>query len=324
MKAMVCRNLGAPTSLRHVEWPTQSLLRGCVRIKTRAAGINFPDILMVAGKYQHKPPLPFIPGFEVSGKIIEVSEGCEEFKVGDSVMASMRSGGYAEECIAPTSAVHKLPTGFDFSEGAAFLVAYSTAYVSLVRRGNIAKNETLLVHGATGGVGLAAVELGKVLGARVIATVSNKNKMDPAKQAGADHVIVLNGNGFRDNVKDLTNGDGADVIYDPVGGDIFDESLRCIAWGGRLLVVGFASGRIPLAATNKVLIKGCAVIGVRAGEYARRDPVGGIENHEIILDMANSGLLKPRIHATFPLTQAAEGMDLLTQRKVIGKVVLVP
>ena len=324
MKAILCRELGTPSVLRLEERPTQILSTGDVRIRVRAAGINFPDILMVAGKYQHKPALPFVPGFEISGEVVETGPGCVSFKAGDKVMASMRTGGYAEECVVTGGAVRHMPTPFDFAQGAAFQVAYSTAYVALVRRANLTKEETLLVHGATGGVGLAAVELGRVLGAKIIATVSKKEKVEPAIQAGAHHVIILNQNGFRDLVKEITNGNGADVIYDPVGGSIFDESLRCIAWGGRLLVVGFAGGQIPNAPANRILIKGCSVVGVRAGEFARRDPVRGQENYQTLLKLANDKRLKPLIYARLPLHQVTEAMSLLTERKVVGNVVLVP
>ena len=324
MKAIICRSLGAPSILRLEEQPIQNISADDVRIKVRAAGINFPDILMVAGTYQHKPSLPFVPGFEIAGEIIEIGENCSAFKVGERVLASMRTGGYAEECVVNVTAIQHMPTSFNFAEGAAFQVAYSTAYVALVRRANLRKGETLLVHGAAGGVGLAAVQMGRVLGANVIAAVSTEEKMEPVFDAGANEAILLNQNGFRDQVKKLTDGNGANVIFDPVGGDIFDESLRCIAWGGRILVVGFASGRISHAPANRILIKGCSVIGVRAGEFSRRDPVRGQENYKIMLALANDGALKPRIHSRVPLAHASEGMDELTKRKVIGKIVLIP
>ena len=324
MKAIVCDTLGKPSTLSLKNLESKSPMRGEAKIAVKAAGINFPDILMVAGKYQHKPSLPFIPGFEISGKVIEVGSNNQDFKPGDSVMAHMRTGGYAEECIVPIQTLRRLPKNFNFSQGAGFQVAYSTAYVSLLPRGNLSRGETLLVHGATGGVGLAAVQLGKALGACVIATVSNKTKAASAKKNGADHVIILNGNGFREEVKKLTSGRGADVIYDPVGGDIFEESLRCIAWNGRLLVVGFADGRIPSVPANRILIKGCSVVGVRAGEYGRKDPEKGERVYQAILKLAADGLLAPHIHAEFPLSEAGKAMTQISERKVIGKVVLIP
>ena len=324
MKAIICRKLGPPSVLRLEEQPTQHISADDIRIRVRAAGVNFPDILMVAGTYQHKPSLPFVPGFEIAGEIMEIGNNCTSLQLGERVMASMRTGGYAEECTVKLTAIQHMPTSFDFAEGAAFQVAYSTAYVALVRQADLGKGETLLVHGAVGGVGLAAVQLGRALGANVIATVSTEEKMEPAIEAGADHAIPLSRNGFRDRVKELTHGNGANVIFDPVGGDIFDESLRCIAWGGRLLVVGFAGGRIANAPTNRILIKGCSIIGVRAGEFTRRDPVRGQENYKIMLRLASEGVLKPRIHARIPLAQASEAMTELTKRKVIGKIVLIP
>ena len=324
MKAVLCEKLGDPSTLSIIDIPLRPPREGEVKITIKAAGINFPDILMVAGKYQHKPKLPFIPGFEVAGQISEMGSASEKFHCGDNVMAHMRTGGYAEECVVPIGKIHALPKSFDFAQGAGFQVAYSTAYVSLVPRGNLVEGETLLVHGAAGGVGLAAVQLGKALGAKVIATVSSPKKVLAAKKNGADHVILLKNSGFREKVKEITSGKGADVIYDPVGGKIFDESLRCIAWGGRLLVVGFADGCIPAAPANRILIKGCSVVGVRAGEFARRDPEKGEKASQSILKLARDGLLIPQIHTKLPLTQVAEAMDQISRREVIGKVVLTP
>jgi NADPH2:quinone reductase len=324
MKAILCEKLGDPSTLSLTEMPLRDPRPGEAKIAIKAAGINFPDLLIVAGKYQYKPGLPFIPGFEVAGIILELGSANHQFHPGDHVMAHMRTGGYAEECVVPIEKIRTLPKNFDFSQGAGFQVAFSTAYVSLVPRGNLVEGETLLVHGATGGVGLAAVQLGKALGAKVIATVSNIKKIPAAKKSGADHVIVLETAKFRDEVKEITSGRGADVIYDPVGGDVFDESLRCIAWGGRLLVVGFADGRIPTAPANLILIKGCSVVGVRAGEYGRQDPEKGEKAYQAILKLAEGGFLVPRIHAEFPLTEVAKAMALISRREVIGKVVLTP
>ena len=324
MKAVLCKTLGDPATLSVADISLRPPRSGEVKISIRAAGINFPDILMVAGKYQHKPSLPFVPGFEVAGEIIEMGSNNQRFRQGDQVMAHMRTGGYAEECVVPIEKIRALPKSFDFSQGAGFQVAYSTAYVSLVPRGHLVEGETLLVHGATGGVGLAAVQLGRALGAKVIATVSNAKKIPAAKASGAEHVILLGSAGFKDEVKNITSGRGADVIYDPVGGSIFDESLRCIAWAGRLLVVGFANGRIPSAPANRILIKGCSVVGVRAGEYGRQNPEKGEKVYQAILKLAEDGLLLPHIHAKLPLTKVADAMALISRREVIGKVVLAP
>ena len=317
----MCRALGAPEVLRIENVPPPALGPGQVRVRVRAAGVNFPDKLMIAGLYQHKPALPFIAGMEAAGEVIESAPEVA-LAPGARVLVGARTGAFAEEMVVPAAAVKPLPAGFDFVHGAAFRVAFTTACVALVRRAALAPGETLLVHGAAGGVGLGAVQLGKVLGARIIATVSTEAKAAAVREAGADHVIVSAA--FRTEVKDLTRGAGADVIYDPVGGDVFDESLHCIAWGGRILVVGFADGRIPEAPVNLVLIKGCAVIGVRAGEFGRRDPQAAEENWRTLHALAEQGRITPRIHARLPLAEAARALNMLGNREVIGKVVLEP
>jgi NADPH2:quinone reductase len=300
---------------------------GEVRVAIRACSVNFPDILMIQGKYQRIPPLPFSPGIEVAGDVAEVGEGVTAHNVGDPVMLSPGFGGFAESIVASADIVRSIPKGFDYAQAAAYPAAYLTAYVSLVRRANLQPGETLLVHGAAGGVGLAAVEVGKLLGATVIATASSGKKLAVVKEKGADHVICYgmpdgSFRGFREEVKLHTRGQGADVIYDPVGGDVFDESIRCIAWGGRLLVVGFTSGRIPSIPANMPLIKGFSVVGVRAGEYGRRDPVKGRENIETLRQWAEEGRFTPHICATFPLEQSVDALRMLVDRKAIGKVVI--
>jgi NADPH2:quinone reductase len=284
--------------------------------------VNFPDILMIQGKYQHKPELPFVVGGERAGDVIAVGSGVTRFKIGDRVVGGALSGGFAEEAQGPESSYRPIPGSADYAVASAYTTAYLTAYVSLVRRGELAKGETLLVHGAAGGVGLAAVDLGKVLGATVIATASSNEKRAFLKDYGADH--VLPSSGFREAVKELTQGRGADVIYDPVGGDVFDESIRCIAFNGRILIVGFTSGRIPTVGVNMPLIKGFSVVGVRAGEYGRKFPEKGRENITAIDKLLADGKIRPHIHARFPLDQAVEAMHMLTTRKVIGKVVIEP
>ncbi len=296
---------------------------GEVQIRIRACAVNFPDLLMVQGKYQFKPPMPFTPGMEAAGDIVAVGSGVESFHVGDKVVAGLRTGGMAEMANTAASSCRPMPATMSYEEAAGYTTAYLTAYVSLVRRGDLQAGETLLVHGAAGGVGMAAVDLGKQLGATVIATASSQEKLDVLAARGADHVINVT-DGFKDKVKELTNGQGADVIYDPVGGDVFDESVRCIAWGGRLLIIGFASGRIPDVSVNMPLIKGFSVVGVRAGEYGRRDPAKGAENIAAIDEMAAKGTIRPYVCATFSLNQAAEAMCQLRDRRVIGKVVVTP
>ena len=294
---------------------------GQLRLDLKACSVNFPDILMVQGKYQFKPELPFAPGMEGAGVVAETGEGVTMFKRGDRVMAGLRTGGFAQAANVSEAACHKIPGTLDFAEAAAYSAAYLTAYVALVCRGNLQPGETLLVHGATGGVGLAAVDIGKLLGATVIATSASSEKLKVVKSRGADHVLNLTG-GFREQVKELTGGGGADVIYDPVGGDVFDESVRCIAWNGRLLIIGFAGGRIPSLPVNMPLIKGFSVIGVRAGEYGRRDPAAGRANIEAIMRLAADGKIRPHICARFPLERAVDALRMLQNREAIGKVVI--
>ena len=292
---------------------------GEVRVRLRAASVNFPDILMVQGKYQHKPDLPFTPGMEGAGDVVAVGDGVAGFKPGDKVIVS-RLGCFADEIVVPAQMVYLLPAPFDYAQGAGFPAAYLTAYVALVRRGQLQRDETLLVHGAAGGVGLAAVDVGKLLGARVIATASSAEKRAFLASYGADRVLPPSG--FREAVKELTGGRGADVIYDPVGGDVFDESVRCIAFDGRLLVVGFTSGRIPSVSANMPLIKGFSVVGVRAGEYGRQFPEKGRENIRAIHAFASEGKLRPHVCAEFPLSETRAAMAMLQERRAIGKVVV--
>lgn len=323
MKALLCRANADDIGTAKIEDVTlPELGANDVRIRVRAAAVNFPDILMIQGKYQHRPELPFVVGGERAGDVIAVGSGVTKLKVGDRVVGGALAGGFAQEAQGPESSYRPIPGDADYAVASAYTTAYLTAYVSLVRRGELAKGETLLVHGAAGGVGLAAVDLGKVLGATVIATASSDEKRAFLKDYGADH--VLPSSGFREAVKDLTGGRGADVIYDPVGGDVFDESIRCIAFNGRILIVGFTSGRIPSVGVNMPLIKGFSVVGVRAGEYGRKFPEKGRENIAAIDKLLADGKIRPHIHARFPLDQAVDAMHMLTTRKVIGKVVIEP
>jgi NADPH2:quinone reductase len=320
MKALVCRALSEDIGtlrLEDVELPPPA--PGQARVRMRAAAVNFPDILTVQGKYQHKPPLPFTPGAEGAGEVIAVSDGVTNVAAGDRVIVGAL-GCFAQEVQVASSSLRPIPRGADYATAAGFTAAYLTAYVGLVRRAAIAKDEWLLVHGAAGGVGLAAVDLGRALGARVIATASTLQKRDFLKAYGAAH--VLPSSGFREAVKELTCGRGADVIYDPVGGDVFDESTRCIAFDGRLLVVGFTSGRIPTVSANIPLIKGFSVMGMRAGEYGRRFPQKGRENLAAIDTLLADGKLRPHVGARFPLERAVDAMRMLQERKAIGKVIV--
>ena len=318
--AIVCRELGPPESLRLEEVASVPLEAGQVRVAVRAAGINFPDILMVAGDYQLKPELPFTPGMEAAGTISEISD-VDGFKVGNRVIVKLRHGGYADEVVVTPAQLTPLPSTFDDAEGATFLAAHGTAYHALVDRARLSTGEILLVHGAGGGVGLAAVELGKLLGATVIACASSEEKLAIARARGADHGVLYGREPFRDAVKRITDGRGVDVVFDPVGGEIFEQSLRCIAWGARLLVIGFTGG-IAVAKTNLVLIKGASVLGVRAGEAARRDPLLGAARIAALLAWAEAGEIKPHISHRLPLESVAQAMRLLMDRKAIGRVAL--
>lgn len=322
MKALLCSRLGNPSVLDLVDVEPPAPGPGELGIRVRAAALNFPDVLMVAGGYQLKPPLPFIPGMEACGEVIALGKGVRDHRIGDRVIFGKRFGAFAEQVTVPAADARPLPKGWSFAEGSAFAVGYKTAYHAIVQRGQIKPREVLLVHGASGGVGLAAVELGKVLGARVIATGSDDARLDVVRQKGADFVINYREAPFAQAVKDLTDGRGADVIYDPVGGDVFDQSLKCIAWNGRILLIGFTSGRIATLPTNIALIKGFSVIGVRAGEAVRRDPQIGVEYHRELWKLANEGRIRPHISHMLPLEKWVEAMALLTDRKVVGKAVL--
>jgi NADPH2:quinone reductase len=322
VKAILCRALAddiGTLKLEEIDLPPPG--RGQARIRVRAAAVNFPDILTVQGKYQHKPPLPFIPGSEATGDVIAVGEAVTEVKIGDRVIAG-GLGGYAEEMQVAASSLRKIPAGIGYAEAAGFTVAYLTAYVALVCRARLEAGEWLLVHGAAGGVGLAAVDLGKHLGAKVIATASTQTKRDFLKSYGADH--VLPSSGFRDEVKAITGGEGANVVYDPVGGDVFDESTRCIAFDGRITIIGFTSGRIPSISVNMPLIKGYSILGVRAGEYGRKFPEKGRQNMFAITKLLAEKKIRPHIHARMPLAQSVDAMRMLEKREVIGKVVIEP
>src|SRR5882724_5181843 len=320
-KAVVCRELGPPERLRLESFASAPLAPGQVRIAVHAAGINFPDILMAAGEYQLKPELPFIPGVEAAGEVIEVADDVAGDAVGDRVIVRMRHGGYADEVVVAPAQLTPLPSNFDDVEGATFLSAHGTAHHALVDRGRIQRNEVLLVHGAGGGVGLAAVEIGKMLGATVIAAASSEEKLAAAQAKDADHLVLYGREPFRDAVKRITDGRGADVVFDPVGGEIFENSLRCIAWGARILVIGFTGG-IGLARTNLLLIKGASVLGVRAGEAVRRSPAIGDARTKALLAWAEAGKVRPHISHRLPLEDYAQAMQLLIDRKAVGRVAL--
>ncbi len=323
MKAMLCREWCGPDDLKLEEVASPEPGAGEVRIDVHCAGVNFPDLLMIAGKYQFKPPFPFSPGMEVAGVVSAVGAGVTGFKPGDRVMAmTSNGGGYAEQAVAEATKTFLLPDGVTFDQAAGFPVTYGTTYHALKDRGELQPGEVLLVHGASGGVGLNAVELGKRMGATVIGTVGSDAKMDIVRQYGADHVFNYSEHSIREKVKELTGGAGADVIYDPVGGDAFDESMRCIAWGGRLLVIGFASGRIPEAKANLVLLKQCQIVGVFWGAWTQKFPDECRNQFNTLLGWCAEGKLKPHVSMHFPLTDAPEAMKALAARKATGKVII--
>lgn len=297
---------------------------GEVRVRVRAAAVNFPDLLMTRGAYQLKPALPFVPGLEFSGEVNAVGAGVEGWATGDAVVGGNRLGAMAEYAVVPAAALRAKPARLGWEEAAAYPVAYLTAWVALTRLARVEAGERVLVHGAAGGVGLATVDLAKALGARVIAAAGSAAKRAAVAALHAPDAVIAAAPGFRDEVKALTDGAGADVIFDPVGGDVFDESTRCIAFGGRLLVVGFASGRIPQVSANLPLIKGFSVIGVRAGEYGRRFPAHGAENVAAIDALAAEGRIRPHVRAALDLADWREAFALIERREVVGKVVLRP
>jgi NADPH2:quinone reductase len=322
MRAVLCKEWGDPSRLVVQQVEIGKPGQGQVRIAVQAAGVNFADTLMIAGKYQEKPALPFTPGTEVAGIVDAVGPGVSELAEGDRVMAVLGSGAFAERALAPASATYKIPKSLDFVSAAAFPVAYGTSHVALRHRAHLRAGETLLVHGAAGGVGLTAVQIGKILGATVIATARGAEKLDVAKANGADHLIDYGKEDVRARVLEITGGRGANVIYDPVGGDVFDASLRCVAWEGRVLVIGFASGRIPSAPANRLLVKNFSLLGFYWGAYYRQDPGVIRRSFEELLRWQVDGLLSPFISSTFPLEDAGEAMKMLMERRSTGKVVL--
>ncbi len=311
----------AGVQMRQIDIPTPADDEVLVRIG--AATLGFPDLLMTRGAYQHKPNLPFIMGGEAAGEIVALGGAVTDLAVGDRVAVGKIGGGFAGYGCYRAATVRRCPDNLSLAQAAALSAAYLTAYVALVRRAHLQAGEWVLVHGAAGGVGLAAVDLAKALGARVIATSPSQDKLDQVAALYNPDVCLNSAEGFREAVKDITGG-GADVIYDPVGGDVFDESVRCIAWNGRLLVIGFASGRIPSIGVNMPLIKGFSVVGVRAGEYGRRDPEKGAENVDAIWDMAARGIIQPHVCAEIPLDDWRQAFELMSTRAVVGRVVLCP
>ena len=323
MKAVVCKAFGPPESLVIEEVESLKPGKGQVVIRVKACGVNFPDTLIIQGKYQSKPPFPFIPGSEVAGIVKELGEGVDTIKVGTRVMAYIGMGGFAEEVIADTSQIISMPHTLDFASASAFLLTYGTSHHALKDRAQLQLGETLLVLGAAGGVGLAAVEIGRVMGARVIAAASSDEKLEVCKQHGADEVINYSTEDLRDRIKLFTGGKGVDVAFDPLGGDYSEPVLRSMAWGGRFLVIGFASGDIPRIPLNLPLLKVYSIVGVFWGAFMERNPKHGRENIHELIKWIHEGKLKPHVSATYPLEHVADALNDLIERKVTGKAVLV-
>lgn len=323
MRAVRCHELTGPSSLRVDEIPDPTPDAGHVVIDVRAAGVNFPDLLLSYGKYQFKPAPPFTPGAEASGVVSAVGEGVRAVAIGDRVAATVIHGAFAEKLVAPQDACIKLPSEVDFEAAAATMITYATGYHALVDRAAIKSDETLLVLGAAGGVGIAAIQLGKLLGARVIAAASSEAKLAVCREAGADATIDYSKDDLKERTKTLTGGDGANVIYDPVGGAKSEAALRAIAWEGRYLVIGFASGDIPKIPLNLTLLKGCQIAGVFWGAFAMRDPAKNRRNAARIFAWIAEKKLTPRIEAVLPFERAKDALERLERREVKGKIVLV-
>lgn len=324
MRAVQVDRLLSPEELVVREIESPPLAEDEVRIQVAAAGCNFSDLLMLKGEYQVRPDLPFVPGGEVAGTVIEVGREVRDLAVGDRVLSRCGLGGFAEEVAAPAATTHRMPDALSFEAGAAMPTVYPTSYAALVWRAPLRSGETLLVHAAAGGVGLAAVQIGKALGARVIAVAGGAEKCEIARQAGADLSIDAKEGDFVERVLGETGGRGADVIYDSVGGETTDRSLKCIAWNGRLLVIGFASGHIPEVRLNRVLLKNISLVGLHWSAYPEQEPERIVECFEGLFEMAGRGLISPLVSARYPLERAGEALQALGSRRTTGKVVLLP
>ncbi len=322
MKAIICNEWCKPEDLKVSEIDEPQLDEDCVRIEVHAAGVNFPDVLIIQGKYQYKPPFPFSPGSEVAGVISEIGGNVKDFKIGDRVMAVTGHGAFAEEICVSRNKITRIPNEMDYTTAASMSLTYGTSAYALFQRANIKANDIVLIHGATGGVGITALEISKAMGATVIATASTEEKLEVAKEYGADYCINYSNGAFKERVKEITNGKGADIIYDPVGGDVFTQSLRCIAWNGRILIIGFASGTIASAPTNLALLKNCSIVGVFWGAWRERDFNGHNINMKKILQWWKEEKIKPKVSKIFSLENTKDALNALIKREVIGKAVI--
>ena len=322
MRAVLCKSYGPPESLvvEDVEDPEPGT--GQVRIAVKACAVNFPDLLIVAGKYQHQPPMPFSPGAELAGEVIEVAADVLHIEAGQRVVAVPLFGGMAEQICVDARSVVPLPDSVDYESAAAFLLTYGTAYHALRQRANLQGGETLAVLGAAGGVGLAAVEIGKMMGATVIAAASSADKLELCSAYGADHLINYADDKLKDRIKEITDGRGADVVFDPVGGELFEQCLRAVAWRGRILVIGFASGRIPTVPANLTLLKGSSVVGVFWGRFTEEEPETNAENTSELFRLLQDGILTPHVSETYPLEGAVEALQAVATRRAKGKIII--
>lgn len=321
MRALVCKDYGSPDDLVVEDMDDPVAGKGEILVDIKAAGLNFPDVLVIGGQYQVKTPLPFIPGHEAAGVVAGLGEGANRFEVGDKVIVTPSGGAFAERCTVPEKLAMPIPDGLDFEQAAGFTITYSTSYHALCQHARLKEGETVLVLGAAGGVGITAVEIAKALGARVIAAASTNEKLDFAESAGADATINYSETSIKDAVREITDGKGADVIYDPVGGEIGEQALRSIARGGRYLVIGFASGAIPNFPANLLLLKEASAMGVWWGPWATRNPELQAQNLEAMADMISNGRLRPRVTGSYSLDEFSEAFRAITARRVRGKAV---
>lgn len=322
MRAVVCRELSGPEGLRIEDWPVAEPGPGQVRVRVRAAGVNFADSLIISGKYQDRPEPPFVPGMEIAGQVEACGTGVAGFVPGEPVMATLAHGGFAEEVVVPAGDLVRLPDDIDYVTAAGFGIAYGTAFGALVWAARLQAGETLVVHGAAGGVGLATVECGKVLGARVIATARGPDRLEVARSYGADHLIDTAAEDVRERIREITHGRGANVVFDPVGGDLFRASLRSIAWEGRLLIIGFASGDIQEIPANLLLVKNAAAIGFYWGSYRSNASARVHAGFQKLLRWHGEGRISPHVSEVLPLEEAARAIETLTSRRSTGKIVL--
>jgi NADPH:quinone reductase-like Zn-dependent oxidoreductase len=322
MRAILCKEYGPANTLVIEDIPSPEVKGRGVKVRVKAAGLNFPDTLIIEGKYQLKPTMPFSPGGEMSGEVMEVGEKVTRFKPGDRVAGLTGYGAFAEEVIVPEQNILPIPESMSDEKAAAFSMVYGTSYYALKQRANIQPGETLLVLGASGGVGLATIELGKAMGAKVIAAASTAEKLAVAKEAGADELINYTEEPLKEAVKKLTNSNGVDVVYDPVGGDFTEQALRAMAWNGRHLIIGFAAGDIPKIPANLALLKGCSVIGVFWGSFTQREPENSAKNMMELLQMYSEGKIDPKISQVFEFEDYEKALGALTGRTATGKIVL--